>query len=144
MNKEEVQQRVLQHGKPLSLDKFTWNATTNKFSSKEDDLVFNFSKINDIKFIAGHSCEFKTGSGCSFYTDCCCEFKTGGGCLFVVNIIPAGIHFTCNRDSCSTFRTGKDCVVIRRDVDEVIKLDGGKKVKLHKCGVKGYEILESK
>lgn len=139
MNKEEVQQRVLQHGKPLSLDKFTWNEVTNKFSSKEDDLVFNFSGISGITFITGSGCTFKTGSGCSFYPSCCCKFETGPSCLFVT-----GLDCTCNEGFSCIFDTGKDCVVIRRDVDEVIKLDGSKKVKLHKCGVKGYEILESK
>ena len=33
MNKKEVQQRVLQNGKPLDLDKFEWDEKTNTFSS---------------------------------------------------------------------------------------------------------------
>jgi len=38
MTKKEVQQRVLQNGKPLPLDKFKWDEKTKTFSSNESKL----------------------------------------------------------------------------------------------------------
>jgi len=78
MNKKEIQQRVLQFGKPLDLDKFEWDEKTNTFSSKEDNLILDFSGVN--------GCTFKTGSGCIFIsifkTDFNYTFKTGSSCTF--------------------------------------------------------------
>jgi hypothetical protein len=62
MNKKQVQQRVLQDGKPLPLDKFEWDEKTNTFSSNEDDLVLYFKEID--------YCTFKTRSYCTFETGC--------------------------------------------------------------------------
>jgi len=56
MKKEEIQQRVLQNGKPLDLNKFEWDEKTNTFSSSEDDLVLDFKEINFCTFNTGYSC----------------------------------------------------------------------------------------
>ena len=108
MTKKEVQQRVLQNGKPLSLDKFEWDEKTKTFSSNENDLVLDFAGIGNCTFKTGWYCTFDTGDGCTFKTGSECTFKTGDGCTFDTG------------DSC-TFKTGSDCVVVRRDVYEIIK-----------------------
>jgi hypothetical protein len=96
MTKQEVQQRVLQNGKPLDLEKFEWDEKTNVFSSEENGLVLDFKGIDD------------------------CTFKT---------------WFDC------TFKTGSGCVVVRRDIYEVIELKENQKIKLHDYSVKGFDIL---
>jgi hypothetical protein len=129
MTKKEVQQRVLQDGKPLDLDKFTWDDETKVFSSNEDNLVIDFIGVDDCKFVTGSDCTLATGSrckfvtwgGCKFVTWSRCTFDTGGGCEFV---------------------TGSKCVVVRRDVYEVIELKKGVKTKLNGYVVKGYEVIE--
>ena len=52
MNKKQVQQKVLQNGKPLALSKFTWCEKTMTFSSDEDNLVFAFQNIEGVKIIS--------------------------------------------------------------------------------------------
>jgi len=99
MTKKEVQQRVLQNGKPLSLDKFEWDEKTKTFSSNENDLVLDFAGISS------------------------CTFNTEGNC---------------------TFKTGSECVVVRRDVYEIIEIPEGKKIRLNEYGVKGYKVLVKK
>ena len=42
MDKKEVQKRVLQNGKPLALNKFSWDEKTKTFSSIENNLTINF------------------------------------------------------------------------------------------------------
>ena len=41
-----------------------------------------------------------------------------------------------------TFDTGEKSVVVRRDVYEVIELDGTEKIKLSKYNIKGYEVIK--
>ena len=62
MNKEKIQQRVLQEGKRLALDKFNWCEDTKTFSSKENNLVLDFKDIWGVTFKAGSDCTFKAGS----------------------------------------------------------------------------------
>ena len=131
MNKEQVQQRVLQNCKPLSLDKFEWDENTNTFSSSEDYLVLDFSGMNYCTFKTGSNCTFKTYSNCTFNTCYNCTFNTGSDCTF-------------NTGSNCTFDTGSECVVVRRDVYEVIELEEGKEIKLNGWGIKGYTEVNSK
>ena len=42
------------------------------------------------------------------------------------------------------FDTGSNCVVVRRDIFEVIELEEGEKIKLNYYGVKGYKVLVKK
>lgn len=122
MNKQEVQQRVLQNGKPLDLDKFEWNVDARVFSTTENNLVIDFNGIHNCTFKTGSNCMFKTGFNCTFDTGSVCTFKTGPNC---------------------TFDTEKNCVVVRRDVYEIIELTKGKKIKLNGCGIKGYTIVNT-
>ena len=123
MTKKEVQQRVLQNGKPLSLDKFEWDEKTKTFSSDEDGLVLDFAGISNCTFVTGWNCKFDTGRYCKFDTEDGCTFNTRDGC---------------------TFKTGSECVVVRRDVYEIIEIPEGKKIRLNGYGVKGYKVLVKK
>lgn len=119
MNKQEVQQRVSHNGKPISMDDFMWDEKANTFSSELDGLVLDFKGISHCTFKTGSSCTFKTDSGCTFKTGSYCTFATSSGC---------------------TFNTGYNCVVVRRDVFEVIILNGNESIKLLPYAKKGYII----
>ena len=54
MNKKEVQKRVSQHGKPLALNKFSWDEKTKTFASKENYLVIDFSNVSSCTIISGY------------------------------------------------------------------------------------------
>jgi hypothetical protein len=105
MNKKQVQQRVLQNGKLLPLDKFEWDEKSNTFSSNEDDLVLDFQGINNCTFKTGSDCTFKTGSDCTFKTGFDCTFKTGFDCTF-----KTGSYCTFDTGSYCTFDTGCGCI----------------------------------
>ena len=68
MNKKEVQQRVLQNGKPLDLDKFEWDEEARVFSTTEGTLVLDFAGIDGVTFDTGWYCTFNTGPDCTFNT----------------------------------------------------------------------------
>ena len=133
LNKKEIQKRVLQNGKPLSLKKFSWDGKTKTFSSEEDNLVIDFFNIDDCTFKTGYDCTFDTGSDCTFNTSYGCTFKTGYGCTF-----NTGSGCTFNTGYGCTFKTGSDCVVVRRDIFEVIKLEEDIKYQLAPSGIKGF------
>ena len=137
MTKKEIQKRVLQNGEPLSSDKFEWDEKTNTFSSSEDNLVLDFNNIDYCTFRTGSDCTFKTGSGCIFKTGSFCTFDTGYDCTF-----NTGSSCTFDTSAVCTFRTGFGCVVVRRDIYEVIELKEGQKIKLNKAGIKGFEVIE--
>jgi len=156
MTKLEVQQRVLQAGKPLDLEKFSWNENTNTFSSNEDNLVIDFQNISYCTFKTGSDCTFTTGSDCTFTTRYSCTFKTGSYCTFTTGhfcTFKTG-HFCTFKtysyctfktvDNCTfttysnctfttgsdctfttwnncTFNTGSYCVIVRRDIFEIIE-----------------------
>ena len=160
MNKKEIQQRVLQNGKPLSLDNFEWDENTKTFSSNENNLVLDFVGIDNCTFKTGLNCTFDTGSyctfdtwsGCTFKTGPDCTFKTGYGCTFKTGYgctfdtgpgctFKTGGNCTFNTRHGCTFDTGKECVVVRRDVYEVIELEKDKKIKLNSSGIKGFTYV---
>ena len=147
MDKKQVQQRVLKDGKPLSLDLFTWDEETKTFSSKMNGLVLDFKGISDCTFKTGSDCTFKTRSGCTFNTWSGCTFNTESGCTF-----DTWSRCTFKTWSYCTFKTGDDCtftckkqcVVIRRDVYEIIEVPVGVTIKLNGYEIKGYEELDKK
>lgn len=130
---------VTQNGKPLSKDKYTFDEKTKTFSSEEDDLVLDFSDIKWAtfktwsywNFITWSYWNFKTWSGCIFNTWSNCNFNTWSGCNF-------DTLYSC------TFNTSSECVVIRRDVYEVIELKEWVAIKLNWSWVKWYEVVEPK
>ena len=153
MNKKEVQQRVLQDGKPLDLDKFEWSEEARVFSTIEHNLVLDFAGCDGITFktegdcifTTGSSCIFTTGGYCTFTTVSSCTFKTGSSCTFTT-----GGYCTFTTENDCTFKTGSSCtfttrdfcVVVRRDVYEVIELVENKIIKLNDYGVRGFRVIE--
>ena len=161
MNKKEIQQRVLQEGKRLALNKFNWCEDTKTFSSKENNLALDFKDIWGVTFKAGSYCTFKAGSYCTFKTGSDCTFDTGSGCTFKTwsdCTFDTGSGCTFDTWSGCTFKTGSGCtfktgsgctfntrnrsVIIRRDVYEVIEIPEGKIIKLNGYKVKGYKIMD--
>ena len=141
LTKEQVQNRVLKNGEPLSLDLFSWDEKTRTFSSYENGLVLDFKGLNNINFISGSfctfntgiSCTFKTGHNCVFNTGSECEFKTMSNCTFFT-------YSNCNfiTEHKCTFTTGSKCVIIRRDKFEIIEPKENETIKLCSFKIPGY------
>lgn len=117
MTKEEVQKRVTHRGEPLDLESFHWDDENSTFISGVSDLIMDFADCHYHTFDICDDCIITTGSGC--------EFKTGSGCVF-------------STDFRSIFKTGANCVVVRKDVFEVIELEEGIKIKLNRPKLKGF------
>ena len=114
---------ITQFGEPLDPSKYTICEETRTFSSTENNLVLDFSGLDNWTFKTEFYCTFKTGSYCNFKTGSHCTFDTLWGC---------------------TFKTGYECVVVRRDIFEVIEIPEDTKIKLNGYNVKGYEIIPEK
>jgi len=103
---------ITQNGKALDKSKYMIDFDNKTFSSKEYDLVLdftdlsgwtfktggfcNFITLGDCIFDTGWRCTFKTGARCIFTAAACCTFDTGYGCIF-------------NTGGDCTFDTGHDC-----------------------------------
>ena len=120
MKKEEVQRRVLQNGNPLPLSKFTWDDETKTFSSKQINLVIDFSDHDYCTFDTCPYCTFDTGSYCTFKTGSYCTFDTGFDCTFDTDS-----DCTFETGSDCTFDTGSFCVIVNRNIFEVIQPNEG-------------------
>ena len=131
---------VTQFGKPLSEDKYTWDAETKTFSTTEDYLVLDFSKLTKCTFNTGSWCIFITGGWCNFNTGSWCTFNTNSNCTF-----NTGDYCTFNIfDSC-ILKVGKNCVVVRKDLFEVIQiptLPEHKKIEINEPGERGYKTID--
>ena len=103
---------IIQFGKPLATSKYTIDVVNKTFSSKEDNLVLDFSNLNSWLFKTGNSCTFKTGSFCTFKTYGNCMFKTYSNCMFkTYSNCTFNTHGDCTfktADYC-TFHTHGDC-----------------------------------
>jgi len=95
---------VTQNGKLLLKKKYTWDPETKTFSTKENDLVLDFSGMNGVTFRTGRGCTFNTGGDCTFKTGWYCTFNTGGYCTF-----RTGGGCTFNTGWYCTFNTGGYC-----------------------------------
>lgn len=75
---------VTQFGEKLSNSLYTWDEKTKTFSTKEDNLVLDFSGVDNVKFDmeTSCSCTFISGCGCVFNTGSECMFNTGWDCSF--------------------------------------------------------------
>ena len=156
--------KVLQNGKALPKNKYTWDSKRRIFASQENNLVIQYTGTGctfdtgagctfdtgtgctfdtgeDCTFKTGSGCTFKTGSGCTFDTGADCTFKTGWGCTFKTGwgcTFDTGTGCTFDTGTGCTFKTGEDCVVIRRDIFEIIQLAKGVIFKLCPNGIKGF------
>jgi len=130
---------ITKNGIPLSKDLYTWNEETRTFSSNENELVLDFTDINDCTFKTGYNCTFNTGLNCTFNTDFDCTFKTGYNCTF-----NTGSDCTFNTGSNCTFNTDYNCCLIRYDVKGVTEIPENKIIKLNDYGISGYTIIEEK
>jgi hypothetical protein len=81
---------ITKNGKELDPKLYTIDEENKTFSSKESDLVLDFSNEygwsfntgSYCTFKTGYSCTFKTRSYCTFYTLDNCTFNTGSDCTF--------------------------------------------------------------
>lgn len=128
MNKEEVQQRVLQNGKPLALDKFEWDEKAKVFSTTECCLVLDFSDCDNCTFKTGSYCTFKTGYSCTFDAGSYCTFKTGDNCTFDTGY------------NCTFYITGNNSVIINRNVFEVITPKDKDLIQICPAGIRGHLV----
>ena len=110
--KEEIQKRVLHNGEIIDINNFTWDEKTRTFSSRLNNLVFDFNNIDSCTFDTGYSCTFKTGGYCTFNTGSSCTFDTGGSCTFKTGYyctFKTGDSCTFNTGGYCTFNTGYSC-----------------------------------
>ena len=157
---------ITKNGKPLSKKLYSWNEKTKTFSSEENFLTLDFSNYNEVTFKTGNDCTFDTGYWCTFNTgygctfntgfDCCfktesrCTFNTGSDCCFNTGsrcTFSTGYGCTFSTGYRCIFNTvGEECVLVRRDIFEVIELHPGIKIVLNDFKVKGFlnkeEIME--
>lgn len=140
----EMDFSVTKDGRPLSKELYKWDEDARMFSSNVDGLVLVFESRRGILFRTAHNCTFKTNSycmfntgyGCTFNTDdncmfdteSSCIFKTGSGCVFKTN-------YSC------TFETGTKCIVVRRDMFEVMQLQPNMITRSNGIGIPGFEVM---
>jgi hypothetical protein len=79
---------VTQFGKELDNSKYTWNEENKVFSTKESNLVLDFSDYISVAFHTGFFCTFKTSHYCTFETLDNCVFYTGDCCKFLSLKLP--------------------------------------------------------
>jgi len=142
----------------LVLDFSGWDGVTFKTGSN-----CTFKTEYGGTFNTGPNCTFKTGSSCTFKTWSYCTFNTGSGCTFDTwydCTFNTGSNCTFDTGSGCTFDTGSGCtfkagysctfdawprcVIVRRDVFEVIQLmEDENHIRLNGPGVKGHEVLKN-
>ena len=138
---------VTQNGKELDKSKYKWDEENKVFSTKENNLVLDFSDYFGVTFKTGYSCTFITGSSCTFNTGSDCTFNTGSSCTFKTGsycTFTTGSDCTFNTSYCCTFNTGKNCVGIRYDVNGIIEIPKDITIKLNGYGKSGYTVIEEK
>jgi len=148
MTKLEVQKRVLKNGEPLALHLFEWDEYTKTFSSNENGLVLDFKDISYCTFKTSSNCTFNTGWKCAFNTSYECVFNTSSDCTFNTDsecTFNTGDNCTFNTSFYCNFNIGKNSVIVRRDVFEVIALtEETNHIRLNPYKVKGYEAINDK
>jgi hypothetical protein len=143
---------VTKCGIPLDPSLYTWDEKTKTFSSKEEELVLDFTDVSGVTFNTGHSCSFNTGSDCTFQTGSHCTFNTDYDCIFKTGFdctFKTGADCTFKTDYFCIFKTGFSCIfevgyncsLIRYDVKGVTEIPTGKKIKLNDHGIAGYTVI---
>jgi hypothetical protein len=153
----EMNYSITRNGKQLDPSKYTIDTVNRVFTSSVNGLVLDFNGLHgwtfdtsfNCTFITGYSCTFKTSSNCTFDTGYGCTFDTGYGCTFKTSYgctfdtgevctFDTGYGCTFDTGSSCTFKTDKHCVVVRRDVYEVIEVPLNTTIKLNDYGTKGF------
>ena len=80
---------VTKNGENLSKDLYTWDEHTRTFFTKENELVLDFSGIDN--------CTFNTGTDCIFKTSYNCTFKTGENCFVIRYDVKGVIEIPANK-----------------------------------------------
>ncbi len=113
-----------------------------------------FTTGNSCTFATDRDCTFKTGNNCTFDTDRDCTFKTGGNCTFKTDwnctfdigwgcTFKTGSYCTFDTSYGCTFKTGIECVIVRRDIFEIIQPLPEVTIKLNAVGVLGFKEIKS-
>ena len=98
---------ITQYGTPPSKDKYSIDYVKKVFTSKEDDLVLDFTYLTGWTFKTGGRCTFITGSDCTFKTASCCTFHTLENCTFETGYSGRCMFNTGKR---CIFKTGDNCI----------------------------------
>lgn len=104
---------ITKNGKPLDKSLYVWDEVTQTLSTKEDNLVLDFSGYSNCIFNTGFGCTFNTSYGCTFNTSYGCTFSTGSDCIFVTGsycTFNTGHSCTFDTDYNCTFSTGSNCI----------------------------------
>jgi hypothetical protein len=136
---------VTQNGKELDKSKYKWDEENKVFSTKENNLVLDFSNYIEVIFNTGSHCTFKTGYSCTFNTGINCTFNTGYHCTFNTgSYCTFNTGYSCTfitGDNC-TFTTGENCVAIRYDIKGITEIPKDITIKLNNYGVSGYTTVQ--
>jgi len=136
MNKLKVQKRVLQFGKPLDLDKFSWCEKTKTFSTSENYCVIDFTEVEGVTIVSG-DCSIQKAGDCSIQKAGDFSIQKAGN----NSTQTAGWSSTQTAGACSIIKVlGKDCVIINRDVFEVIIPKKGDIIQICPYGIKGHLV----
>ena len=154
--------KITQYGKELDVSKYNWDKETKTFSTKESNLVLDFSDYDGITFKTGANCTFNTGDDCTFNTGSGCTFKTGPDCTFNTGdsctffdtgsdcnfktgsncTFETSYGCTFNTGPNCTFHTGYNCFCIRYDVKGITEIPEGKRIKLNNHTISGYTFID--
>jgi uncharacterized protein (DUF2345 family) len=109
MNKKEVQKRVLQNGKPLALNKFSWDEKTKTFSTNENNVLADFSGIDHVTLTAGGWSTLTAGDNSTLTAGGYSTLRAGNGCTLTAGwqgTLTAGGWSTLTAEDNSTLTAG--------------------------------------
>jgi len=145
--------KITKNGVALDPELYTIDKVNKTFTSKENNLVLDFTGKSNWIFRIGDHCTIDTYSDCTITVGDHCNIDAESNC----NITTGN---RCNIDTCSdcniatgdqavvvtcgdsTITSGKNCVVIRHVTSEIIRLVPRQTIRLNGYGVKGYTIVE--
>lgn len=126
LTKEHVQQRVLLNGKPIDLDRFSWDELTKTFSSVVNGLFIDFINVDGCTIICGGNCTIKCGNDRTIICGTNCTINCGSYCTI-----------SC-RWNCTINCEGSNTVTINRMEFEVITLEKYIEYKICPFGIEGH------
>jgi len=121
--------KITKDGVAVDPELYMIDEVNGTFASSENGLVIDFTGKNGWLFRTRNNCTVTTGVNCFIDTGSNCNISTGDR-----TVIRA--HWN------SDITGGENCVVIRRDTNEVIMLIAGQTIKLNDHMTEGYEVVE--